>query len=106
MPAIRSVTVVDLSAAVNPHGAMDPAEAARIASHAIGVTGLVDLVIGDAYGVPGLGIHEVARVLRHASGIEVRGTHPAAVTTFSRWLAALYADPPKDWADDDARRWP
>ena len=106
MPAIRSVTVVDLSAAVNPHGAMDPAEAARIASHAIGVTGLVDLVIGDAYGVPGPGIHELARVLRHAAGVEIRGSNPAAVTTFSRWLEAIYKDPPRDWADDDARRWP
>jgi len=91
--------VVDLAAAVNPHGAMDPAEAARIASHAIGVTGLVDLVIGDAYGVPGLGIHELARVLRHASGIEVRGSNPSAVSTFTRWLESVYTDPPKDWAE-------
>lgn len=106
MPAIRSVVVVDLSAAVTPHGVMDPAEAARLASHAVGVTGLVDLVIGDAFGVPGTGIHEVARVLRHASGIEVRGANPAAVSTFSRWLEAIYKDPPKDWADADARRWP
>lgn len=106
MPAIRSVVVVDLSAAVTPHGVMDPAAAARLASHAVGVTGLVDLVIGDAFGVPGLGIHEVARTLRHASGIEVRGANPAAVSTFSRWLEAIYKDPPKDWADDDARRWP
>lgn len=106
MPAIRSVTVVDLSASVNPHGAMDSSRAAHIAGGAAGTTGLVDLVIGDAYGVPGLGIHELARVLRHASGIEVRGTNPAAVATFTRWLEAIYSDPPKEWAEDDARGWP
>jgi hypothetical protein len=99
MPSVRSVTVVDLSAAVTPHGVMDPAAAARLASHAAGVTGLVDLVIGDAFGVPGTGIHELARVLRHASGIEVRGTNPAAVSTFTRWLESIFRNPPEDWAE-------